>query len=56
MTQHWNSDYHVAFENPKQKLMEAPILNKPHFSKTLILNVDWSIKGVGEILFLKHGR
>jgi len=36
--------------------MEALILNKPNVSKTFILGVDWSTKGMGEILSQKHGR
>jgi hypothetical protein len=40
----WTPRCHVAFETPKQKLLKAPILTKPDFFKTFILDVDWSIK------------
>jgi hypothetical protein len=40
----WTPRCHVTFEILKQKLLEAPILIKPIFFKTFILDVDWSIK------------
>jgi hypothetical protein len=35
----------------KKALIGAPILYRPNFSKAFILDVDWSIRGVGTILF-----
>jgi hypothetical protein len=40
----------------KRRLVEAPILVKFDFNKPFILDVDWSIKGVGAILSQKFGR
>jgi hypothetical protein len=37
------------------KLMEAPILIRLDFNKPFILDVDWSIQGVGIILSQKFG-
>jgi hypothetical protein len=37
----------------KLKLIEAPILVRPGFERPFILDVDWSIKGVGSILSRK---
>jgi hypothetical protein len=37
-------------------LIEAPILVKLDFNKPFILDVDWSIKGVGVILSLNFAR
>jgi hypothetical protein len=36
--------------------VEAPVLVRLDFNKPFILDVDWSIKGVGAILSLKFGR
>jgi hypothetical protein len=38
------------------KLVEAPILIRPIFNKPFILDVNWSIQGVGTILSQKIGR
>lgn len=37
-------------------LAQAPILIRPNFIKILILDVDWSIKGVGTIILQKTKR
>ncbi len=39
-----------------RRLIEAPILVRPDFNKPFILDVDWSIKGVGAILSQKSGK
>jgi len=36
--------------------VKAPVLVKPNFNKLFILNVDWSIRGVGTILSHKFRR
>jgi len=36
--------------------VEAHIIVRPYFNKPFILDVDWSIKGVGVILSQKSGR
>jgi len=36
--------------------VEAHVLVRLDFNKPFILDVDWSIKGVGAILSLKSGR
>jgi len=37
----------------KEKLVETPILVRPNFNKTFILDVEWSIKNVGIIMSQK---
>jgi hypothetical protein len=37
-------------------IVEAPVLVRPDFNKPFILDVDWSIKGVGAILSQKSKR
>jgi len=37
-------------------LVDAPILTRPDFKRTLCLDVDWSPRGVGAILSQKEGR
>lgn len=46
----WNNECQVAFETLKRKLVEAPILAFPDFSKEMILYTDASTLGVGAIL------
>jgi hypothetical protein len=52
----WTPICHSTFIVLKRKLVEAPILVKPNFNKSFILDVDWSIKGVGAILSQKVRR
>ncbi len=40
----------------KKKLVETPILVRPNFNKTFILDVEWSIKSVGIIMSQKSRR
>jgi hypothetical protein len=46
----------ITFVALKRKLLEAPILIRLDFNKSFILDVDWSIKGVGAILSQKFGK
>jgi len=46
----------LAFEELKKCLMSTPILVRPDFTKIFISDVDWSIKGVGDILCQQAGR
>jgi hypothetical protein len=52
----WNLDYQQAFEALKRALITAPTLVHPDFKKPLCLDVDWSPKGVGAILFQKESK
>jgi hypothetical protein len=52
----WNRDCQRAFDALKRALVEAPILVRPDFKKSLCLDVDWSMKGVGAILLQREGR
>jgi hypothetical protein len=52
----WRPICHSIFIALKRRLVEAPILVRPDFNKPFILDVDWSIKGVGSILSQKSGR
>jgi hypothetical protein len=40
-----------TFKTLKKALIGAPILYRPNFSNAFKLDVDWSIRGVGTILF-----
>jgi hypothetical protein len=48
----WNHNYQDVFNLLKTRLVSTPILIRPNFSKTFILDVDWSIQWVGAILIL----
>jgi len=37
----------------KKRLTESHVLTRPDFSQPFIMDVDWSIKGVGAILSQK---
>jgi hypothetical protein len=52
----WMPICHSTFIALKIKLGEAPILVRPNFNKPFILDVDWSIKGVGTIRSQKTKR
>jgi len=52
----WSQDYQRAFDTLKKVLVDAPTLIRPDFSRPFCLDVDWSTKGVGAILFQKEGR
>jgi len=46
-----------SFHTLKHKLLEALVLTIIEFLKTFILDIDWSIKGIGStILSQKNGR
>jgi hypothetical protein len=40
----------------KRRLVKALVLVKPDFNKLFILDVDWSIRGVGIVLSQKFRR
>jgi len=46
----WTSTYQEDFDTFKLMLIEAPILVRPDFERPFIVDVDWSIKGVGLVL------
>jgi hypothetical protein len=46
----------ISFIALKERLVETHVLVKLDFKKPFILDVDWSIKGVGAILSQKSGR
>jgi len=46
----WTSTYKEDFDTFKLMLIEAPILVRPDFERPFIVDVDWSIKGVGLVL------
>jgi hypothetical protein len=52
----WNEDCQRAFGALKRALIGAPILVRPNFKESFLLDVDWSTKGVGAILSQKEGR
>lgn len=45
-----------AFEALRLRLAAAPILVRPDFTLPFILDVDWSLKGVGAVLSKKISR
>jgi hypothetical protein len=49
----WTPIYQGAFVTLKKRLMESHVWTRPDFSQAFILDVDWSIKGVGAILSQK---
>jgi hypothetical protein len=52
----WNHNYQDAFNLLKTTFVSTPILIRPNFSRTFILDVDWSIQKVGTILSSKEGK
>jgi hypothetical protein len=52
----WNLDCQQAFEALKRTPIAIPTLVHPDFKKPLCLDVDWSPKGVGDILLQKEGK
>lgn len=50
----WTEHHQLAFDNLKQRLLGAPILAQPDFSKTFILQTDWSTLGIGAVLTQKN--
>jgi hypothetical protein len=46
----WSEKVEEAFNTPKEKLLEFPILKRPDFSKVFILHINWSALGIGVIL------
>jgi len=52
----WDQGRHSAFDDLKRALVQAPVLVRPNFREPFCLDVDWSTRGVGAILFQKEGR
>ncbi len=46
----WTPVYERAFDTLKFKLIEGPILIRLDFQGPFILDVDWSIKGIGSVI------
>ena len=46
----WDADCQSAFKTLKQRLVEAPVLAYPDFTKPFSLETDASIEGLGAIL------
>ncbi len=46
----WTPICEGTFKTLKKALIGVPILYRPNFSKALVLDMDWSIRGVGTIL------
>ncbi len=46
----WTPTCQEAFDTLKLRLIEAPILVRLDFERPFILDVDWSIKGIGLVL------
>jgi hypothetical protein len=46
----------LTFEELNKCLLSIPILVRPDFTKMFILDVNWSTKGVGDILCQQGGR
>jgi hypothetical protein len=52
----WTPICQGAFDTFKLKLIEAPILIRLNFEDPFILDVDWSIKGIGSVLSQKQDK
>ena len=52
----WTTDCQTAFDTLKSKLLMAPVLSFPDFSKDFILEVNASVQGLGAVSFLRRGR
>ncbi|KAK2188352.1 hypothetical protein NP493_135g04006 [Ridgeia piscesae] len=46
----WNESCDIAFNELKQRLVTAPVLGYPDFTKPFILETDASLKGLGAVL------
>ena len=46
----WSTDCQEAFDTLKSKLLMAPVLSFPDFSRDFILETDASVKGLGAVL------
>jgi hypothetical protein len=52
----WTPQCQIAFNVLKDALLKAPILVRPIFAKTFILDVNRSTKGMGVVLSQKEKR
>ena len=52
----WTESQQQAFENLREKLTKAPIVQYPDFTKPFILHTDASGTGVGAVLAQKEGK
>ncbi len=52
----WTPICQATFVAVKRRLVEAPIFVRLDFNKPFILDVNWSIKGVGAILSYKSRK
>ena len=55
MVYKWGKDKEKAFETLKQKLINAPLLALPNFSKTFEIECDTSGVGIG-VMLLQEGH
>ena len=46
----WNGDCETSFAELKEKLTSAPLLRRPDFNHTFILQTDWQPTGIGAVL------
>ena len=51
----WNPEATKAFENLKESMCRAPVLAKPDFTKTFIVECDASRNGIDDVL-MQEGR
>jgi hypothetical protein len=52
----WDMRCEQAYQVSKAALVHAPVLTRPNFKQTFLLDVDWLTKGVGAILSQKEGK